>query len=113
VLILKSRQPSDGWTEFDKKLAVAFQILEDETCSDCGVPIWLAHSDDKDIIFEVKSRVCYSCAAVEAAQEKKSRRKPAKGLKRFLTTRTRDDTPHLPSRRKYLERQAGIIDEDD
>lgn len=94
VLILRDRQPSDGWSAVDKKLAIAFQILEDETCPDCGIPIWLGHNDAEDIVFEIKARVCYSCATVETTREreenKKNKRKPTKGEKKFISNETKD-----------------------
>jgi hypothetical protein len=112
VLILKDKQPSDGWSEVDKKLAVAFQILEDETCNDCGVPVWLGHNDDEHVVFDIKSRICYSCATIESEQEReqnrKSKRKPTKGKKHFIQTR---DDPNLPSREKHYTKESGKIEE--
>ena len=112
VLILKDKQPSDGWSAVDKKLALAFQIMEDETCNDCGVPIWIGHSDDKDIVFEVKSRVCYSCATVENEQEKqdnrKNKRKPTKGEKHFIA---QHDATTQPTREAYYKAEAEKLTE--
>lgn len=112
VLILRNKQPSDGWSDVDKKLAVAFQILEDETCNDCGVPIWIGHSDDEHVVFEIKSRVCYSCAAIEQAQEReqnrKNKRKPTKGKKRFIQT---VNDPNMPTREQYYLRESGVVTE--
>lgn len=111
VLILNNRQPSDGWSYNDKKLAIALQILEDETCPECGIPIWLAHNDDENIVFEMKTQVCYSCATVETGREKeenrKGKRKPTKGKKHFIQTQ---ETEHLPTRRAFYEAQAGVVE---
>ena len=110
VLILNGRQPSDGWSATDKKLAIAFQILEDETCGDCGIPIWLGHNDDENIVFEIKSRVCYSCAQVEKDREKKetrkNKRKDDKGEKNFIQQREGSATP---SRQEYYLQEAAKI----
>jgi hypothetical protein len=107
VLILRNRQPSDGWSAADKKLAVAFQILEDETCKECGVPVWIGHSDDENVVFEIKSRTCYSCAAIESARDKeearKGKRKPAKGKKHFLHTEVGQ---RMPTRDQYYAAEA-------
>lgn len=114
VLLLKGRQPSDGWTPIDKKLVIAFQILEDETCNDCGVPIWIGHSDDESVVFEIKSRTCYACAEIESEQEReekrssKRKRGTSKGKKRFLADANPDKHP---SREKYFKREAGIVDD--
>jgi len=106
VLMLNDRQPSDGWSMADKKLAIAFQILEDETCPDCGIPVWLGHSDDETILFEIKSTVCYSCATIEKAKEKKTKRAPSAGTKRYIAL---DENSEQPTRGSFYQRQADII----
>lgn len=53
-------QPSDGWTKADKKLYMAYQILQDETCPHCGNPIWLCKSSERNLGFKVKINTCYS-----------------------------------------------------
>lgn len=115
VLILKDRQPQDGWLPVDKKLAIALQILEDETCPDCGIPMWIGHSEDESVVFDIKSRVCYACAEIESKQEQeekrraksKTRHRETKGKKRFIV---RDEAKPAPSRDSYLRREAGIIE---
>lgn len=114
VLILTNRQPADGWSPTDKKLAVAYQILEDETCQDCGIPVWLGHSDDEHVVFDIKSRICYGCAETEKAQERESSRKgkrsPTKGKKSFIQVQESDE---LPSRQQFYVKQSGIIDSEE
>jgi hypothetical protein len=105
-MLLTDKQPSDGWSLTDKKLAIAFQILEEETCPDCGIPLWIGHSDDENIVFEIKSTVCYSCAEVEAARDKPSKRKDVKGKKRNIVI---DPASKVPSRRTFFEKLSGII----
>lgn len=109
VLILTHKQPSDGWSNVDKKLAVAFQILDDETCPDCGIPIWIGHNDAEDIVFEIKSRVCYSCAQVEndrdKRENKKNKRKPTKGEKHFLS----DETKIIHSREEFYKSESAKL----
>lgn len=111
VLMLNDRQPSDGWSVVDKKLAIAFQILEDETCGDCGIPIWIGHSDEEDILFEIKSRVCYSCAEIENQREKaesrKNKRKPSKGEKHFLA---QHETGVIHTREEFYIAEAAKIE---
>lgn len=114
VLILNSKQPVDGWSILDKKLAIALQILEDETCPDCGVPIWIGHSDDKDIQFDIKSRTCYACASIEGKQEVEAKRASKrkgksssgeKGKKRFIV---REPSEHVPTRSQYYKAQQEL-----
>jgi hypothetical protein len=111
VLILKDKQPSDGWSSIDKKLVIAFQILEDETCPDCGTPIWIGHSEDSSVVFDVKSRICYACAEIETQREKESKRKnhkPTKGKKEFVVL---DDETKQPSREAYYSALSGNVNE--
>jgi len=117
-MLLQNRQPTEGWSANDKKLAMALQILEDETCSDCGVPIWIGHSDDKNVEFEIKSKTCYSCARIESEKESEEKRSSKRkgsnrgnhGRKRFLVT---NNNGLAPSREKYMLVQSGIIVDDD
>lgn len=112
VMLLNDRQP-DKWLPVDKKLAIAYQILEEETCPDCGTPIWLGHSDDETVTFSIKSTTCYSCAVIEAEQDNQSKRKraPAKGTKKNLAFEP-DEGIRQPSRKVFFERLAGIISKD-
>jgi len=113
VLMLRRKQPADGWSDADKKLAIAFQILEDETCPDCGIPIWVGHSEDEHVVFSIKSRVCYSCAEIEDERERgekrRGKRKPTKGKKHFVVMEPSD---HTPSREDYYASQLGEITDD-
>ncbi len=110
VLILKDKQPSDGWSAIDKKLVIAFQILEDETCPDCGTPVWIGHSEDNSVVFDVKSRICYACAEIETQREKESKRKnhkPVKGKKEFVVL---DEDAKQPTRQEYYDSLSGLVD---
>lgn len=51
--------------KLNRKLEMAFQILLDESCPNCGVPVWLGHSTLSDIDFHVDVTTCYGCQADE------------------------------------------------
>lgn len=65
AFFLDDRDDPRKWLPKDKKLALAWQTYQDELCPNCGVPIWLGHSENHYIDFEIKQTVCYSCQAIE------------------------------------------------
>lgn len=73
VMLVKDRQPDDGWQLIDRKLAMALQILEEETCPSCGTPIWLGHTTLSHVEFERKTSTCYACAERERERDEQGR----------------------------------------
>ena len=68
------------WSKWDIVLAQAFQILENERCSQCGLPRYICGNDSRDVDFRIEKQVCYATIArekYEKAEEKK--RGKAKG----------------------------------
>jgi hypothetical protein len=63
-------QPTGPWKDADRKLLRALQILEDETCGHCGNPVWLCHSEDSNLLWEVRTQVCYAQKEVQSWSEK-------------------------------------------
>ena len=47
------------------KLKIGLQLLEDETCPQCGQPIWWCHATLNTVQFDVETSVCYADAAIE------------------------------------------------
>jgi hypothetical protein len=58
--------------QLNQKLKMAFQMLEDDVCSGCGVPVWLGHSTLGQIEFRVHRTTCYSCQALDEAKPPKA-----------------------------------------
>ena len=56
--------PKEPWKSVDFALLIALQMMEDETCSQCGHPIWICRTNDPDMFFSVKSSVCHATRAV-------------------------------------------------
>lgn len=56
--------------DFDRRIILAYQILQDETCQTCGVPVWIGHNEDNTITFQVHDSTCFSCASLETSREK-------------------------------------------
>lgn len=102
-----------GWTESrNRMLAAAWTILEAESCGSCGTPVWLGHSSNNEIQFEVRTTTCYGCAELEKEQDTristtgKTRRKPTPGESPYVVPYNvfRDEGAVLPSRREEYER---------
>jgi hypothetical protein len=86
-------------------LAVALTLLEEETCNGCGTPLWIGHSTDNTIAFEVKSSVCYGCAELEKDREQQqNRQKPSRGETRYVDAYSVWGDP-LPSRFESYARE--------
>lgn len=100
--LLSDKQPSESWSRADKKLAVAWTLLQRETCSRCGQPIWICRSSDKNVSFKMKRDVCYATAEFDRNKDKKQYKDPKPGEYFFTVPYTIDDSP-LPSRKAYLE----------
>ncbi len=102
--MLFHEQPSDPWTSFDFMLIEAFQILQDETCSDCGNPIWVCRNENAaNVGFKIKTSVCYAKAELDKwheREEKKKSKKKSYGESPYIVAYTYDDGP-LPSRASY------------
>ena len=62
-------QPTDPWTPFDFKLLEAYQVLKDETCPQCGHPIWLCRSSSNTVEFNVRDDICYSERALKLYED--------------------------------------------
>ena len=102
--MLFQEQPSDPWVPFDFLLIQAYQILQDETCNECGNPIWICRNDNAHTVgFKVKTSVCYANAELERwreKQEKKSSKKKTYGESPYVVPYTYDDS-ELPTRMSY------------
>jgi len=94
-------------------LLEAYQILQDETCQQCGNPIWICHNEFADNIgFKIKTIKCFAKAELERHQEreqKKDVKKKKYGQIEVVVPYAYNDG-ELPTRRSYLEAQyqAGI-----
>lgn len=63
--LLEDSDPFSGWTSHDYRLQEALSILEKEVCKTCGNPVWLCHSADNRIEFEVRVAGCYAKAELD------------------------------------------------
>lgn len=106
--ILMLKKPLSDWSEADHKLAVAYSILESETCDKCGNPIWLCRTTDERVEFEVKKYRCFATAEQEQREDKwrKSHKKDAVRLKpgeyEYTVPKARPGA-QLPTRADFYE----------
>ena len=105
-VMFTDRQPEDGWSKADKKLAIAWTILEKETCRECGQPLWICRSSNKNLLFSVRTDLCYAKAELDKWQESTKAKKLKRGEHPYIVAKMRDETEPMPSRRAYLEELA-------
>lgn len=102
-------QPTDPWTQYDFKLLEAYQILQDETCPNCGQPVWLCRTSDSNVNVKVRKAQCHVTAAIQKKQEadEKGKRKLKPGEYYYPVIETIDGS-ELPTREDYLRAQQEI-----
>lgn len=103
--MLFHEQPTDPWVDFDFMLLEAYQILEEETCSECGNPVWVCRNEDANWIgFKVKTAKCFAKAELDKwveAREKKESKSKAYGEYPYVVVESYDGTP-VPSRSDFF-----------
>jgi hypothetical protein len=103
--MLFQEQPSEPWNSFDFMLVEALEILENETCTECGNPIWVCRNDSAaNVGFKVKITKCYAKAELDKwrEQQDKKKAKPKPGELPYIVAFTYDDGP-MPTRNSYYE----------
>lgn len=83
------------------KLQVALRVIKEESCPECGHPIWLCHSTLDTVQWDVEWSTCFANAAVEEAKKDMSN-------KRRLNS---GETPHAvydSSLGNWPTRKAGL-----
>ena len=86
-------------------LIEALQILEDETCAECGNPIWVCRNDEAhNVGFKIKMTRCYAKAELDKWREKqeKKKSKSVPGEMPYIVSFTYDEGP-MPSRASYYK----------
>lgn len=68
--LLELDDPFTGWVSLDYRLQEALSIMEKEVCQTCGNPVWLCHSADSRIDFDIKVASCYADAELKEYEER-------------------------------------------
>ena len=104
--LLEEPDPNTGWTAIDYRLQEAGYILDLEKCKTCGNPVWLCHSTNNAIDFEVTLGVCYAKAEIEDYENNPANPKLGSGEYRYakpVGIKNEDGSyDPLPSRREAL-----------
>lgn len=106
-------QPTDPWESYDFKLLEAYQILQDETCSMCGQPIWICRSTSSNIRIMVRKSQCNVSTELEKKQQadEKAKRKLKPGEYYYTVVETYDKG-NLPTRAEFYNEQNGSSEEE-
>lgn len=95
--MLFHEQPTDPWNAYDFKLLEAYQILMDETCPQCGNPVWLCRSDSPNVGFRAYETVCHATKErLRREDSKKPRNERASREERAEWGVTTSMVPHKP-----------------
>lgn len=109
--MLFHEQPSEPWVPFDFLLLEAYQILQEETCNECGNPIWICRNENaSNVGFKIKTSKCYAKAELEKWQEKEDKKNSKRkkyGESPYIIAYTYDGS-EMPSRSSYY---AGLAQE--
>lgn len=93
-------------------LLEGYQILQDETCQQCGNPIWICHNEFADSVgFKIKEIKCFAKAELERHQErqqKKDSQKKKYGVQEIVVAYAYEGH-EMPTRRSYLEAQMAKV----
>ena len=107
--MLFHEQPDLPWTKFDFLLLEAYQMLQDETCSMCGSPIWICRNEyASNVGFKIKSAKCFAKAELDKHQEreeKKNKKNKKYGQQDYIVPYTYDGA-ELPTRMSYFNSLA-------
>lgn len=70
AFIFRKKHPHKAkWGEMDYACIEAIHFLDKETCSSCGLPVYICRSDDPHIRFRVQEVTCAAKEAVERVEE--------------------------------------------
>lgn len=82
------------------------QILNDETCNECGSPIWICRNEEaSNVGFKVKVATCFAKAELDRYNERESNKKTSKkrhGEYPYVVPYTYDGS-ELPSRMQFYK----------
>lgn len=100
-------QPSDPWKRGDFKLLEAYEIMQKETCGHCGNPIWLCHSDNSDLQWDVETSICYAENTLKEWHKNHADAKDSPyAVPYVITYEGREvvkDFKNLPTRKQFFE----------
>lgn len=106
TFMLDDAQPNEKWTVYDKKLLMAWTILDKETCTECGQPLWICRSSDSNLGFSVRKGLCYAKKAMHDWRESAEGKRAKEWETPYTVPSRYDETTPLPTRRAWMEELA-------
>jgi len=101
LFVLDEKKTGVEWSAADKKLAMAWTILQRETCKQCGQPLWICRSSERDMQFKVNTDICYASAELAKWQDSKRAKSMKKGEYAYIIPFMANGQ-QFPSRLKYV-----------
>lgn len=99
-----------SWDKWDLLLAEAYQILQDERCSQCGLPRYICHSEDAGVHFDIEVDACDAKKAIAIYEKNRGGKdgyQPPPGTQLFPRPVMDDPARDLTElRRPYYEAEA-------
>lgn len=90
-------------------LVEAMQMLEEETCNECGNPIWICRNETAaNVGFKIKIATCFAKAELDRWNEKEEKRKTSQkrhGQYPYIVAYTYDGS-EMPSRMQFYREMA-------
>jgi hypothetical protein len=110
--LLETDDPFSGWTSWDYRIQEAINVMDREVCKSCGNPLWLCHSADGRIDFEVRTGACFAKAEIEKWEKDGNDLKPGEYLYAvpvgdwYLDKEGTKVYEKLPSRREAMQKMV-------
>lgn len=106
--LLEEPDPFSNWNTYDYRIQEALNIMSREVCQTCGNPVWICHSADNTIDFEIRTGACFGKAAIEEFEDDKGNEKLMPGEYHYAVPvgiENEDGTrERLPSRREAMQK---------
>lgn len=94
------------WSTLDVLIMQAWEILEAERCSQCGLPKWLCHNDDPLLQVRVKEDKCWVKPEIDEHEKKRADDDDFRGGVAYPEVYSRDEAPLERFRDTYYEALA-------
>lgn len=85
----------------DIALMKAWTMLKRESCPKCGMPIWLGHSTNNYVQFDVDESMCHSCIAVEKHESSQPKNTSRAGIVSYPVLKMMFDAPRPTREESY------------
>ena len=99
--VLRLKKPRSNWSDADHSVAEAYQRLDDETCPQCGHPVWICRSGNNMLDLTPQWDVCRVTKSIQG-----SKRDAKPGEFAYIIPKMRGNRPMVTREDYYDERAA-------